>query len=337
MNKSLENIKDTFLSSMLPIRKIFKGCMIRNLSIVPNSIQIYGNSHYFSITDESSYRARAIIHSSVYERSIEKGYVLDYENSIDIKVSDVRVDKWLQLQIAISFFVNSGLSETEALRKKITKYIDELNYSTRKKKDLPLIIKSIAILTTTGSSIESDIMNQTGLKKELIESHRFNTTAIDLSEKIQTLDQQNKYDVIVLYRGGREDGGMFVFSDPLVLDVIHSSYTPVATALGHEADQPPVQLVADKSFDTPTKFATFVREKNDVIYNDIIQTMESITTAKKLLIEKIHEGKRNAATKIKIILFFLIVIGCISGVVFIYPNQTLSLIENFKRVFLHKY
>jgi exonuclease VII large subunit len=78
-----------------------------------------------------------------------------------------------------------------------------------------------------------------------------------------TVSQRREHDIIALYRGGREDESMFVFSDPVVLNAVVQPSVPVVTAIGHEKDIPPVQQVADEGFASPTKFAEFVRQRND--------------------------------------------------------------------------
>ena len=145
-------------------------------------------------------------------------------------------------------------------------YCETKGYFNRIKKPLPVIVRNIAIVTTKNSTIESDITKQIGINPSFIDAYRFNGKADDLSALLKTIISKNRYDIICLYRGGREDEFMFVFSDPVVIDQVVKSQVPVVSALGHERDVPPIQLVVDAGFASPSKFATSIRHRNEAAF-----------------------------------------------------------------------
>ena len=66
------------------------------------------------------------------------------------------------------------------------------------------------------------------------------------------LDADPNVDVIVLARGGGSLEDLLAFSDESLVRAVHAATTPVVSAIGHEADTPIVDLVADLRASTPT-------------------------------------------------------------------------------------
>jgi len=62
-------------------------------------------------------------------------------------------------------------------------------------------------------------------------------------------------DVIVVARGGGSVEDLLAFSDEALIRAVHQMRTPVVSAIGHEQDQPLLDLVADVRASTPTDAA----------------------------------------------------------------------------------
>jgi exodeoxyribonuclease VII large subunit len=69
------------------------------------------------------------------------------------------------------------------------------------------------------------------------------------------LDVNPKVDVIVIARGGGSLEDLLPFSDEGLIRVVFGCRTPVVSAIGHEADSPILDLVADLRASTPTDAA----------------------------------------------------------------------------------
>ncbi len=255
----------------------FRGWVIENLSIDPNSnLKPWKNgTRWVTVSDTNKNKTKVCIPDSVWRRAVGRGYNISKDVSIDLALESISIDKWMQLEIEAMAVRVSGQSKLEALREKICNYCEQKGYFNRIKKSLPIFIRKIAIVTTENSTIGSDITNTIGMHIKHIADHRFDGTAPDLKRTIENLSKQD-FDLIALYRGGREDEFMFVFSDPIVLDAIVSSPVPVITAIGHERDSPPVQMVADMGFASPSKFADFVRQRNLDTIKTVLLTMDKI-------------------------------------------------------------
>jgi exodeoxyribonuclease VII large subunit len=69
---------------------------------------------------------------------------------------------------------------------------------------------------------------------------------------LAALDADPAVDVIVIARGGGSLEDLLPFSDEGLVRAVAGARTPVVTAIGHEADQPLVDFVADLRASTPT-------------------------------------------------------------------------------------
>jgi exodeoxyribonuclease VII large subunit len=82
--------------------------------------------------------------------------------------------------------------------------------------------------------------------------------ARQVMEAIAVLDRDADVDVIVIARGGGALEDLLPFSDEGLLRAVGSCRTPVVSAIGHESDQPLLDLVADVRASTPTDAAKCV-------------------------------------------------------------------------------
>jgi exodeoxyribonuclease VII large subunit len=77
-------------------------------------------------------------------------------------------------------------------------------------------------------------------------------------EALGVLDRDPQVDVIVIARGGGGLEDLLPFSDEGLLRAVARCRTPVVSAIGHESDQPLLDLVADVRASTPTDAAKCV-------------------------------------------------------------------------------
>src|SRR5690554_6236949 len=72
---------------------------------------------------------------------------------------------------------------------------------------------------------------------------------------IRRLDADPEVDVIIVARGGGDFQNLLVFSDEQLVRTAAACTTPLVSAIGHEADSPLLDLVADLRASTPTDAA----------------------------------------------------------------------------------
>jgi exodeoxyribonuclease VII large subunit len=69
---------------------------------------------------------------------------------------------------------------------------------------------------------------------------------------LELLDADPEVEVIVITRGGGSLEDLLPFSNETLLRAVAATRTPVVSAIGHETDQPLLDLVADLAVSTPT-------------------------------------------------------------------------------------
>ena len=82
--------------------------------------------------------------------------------------------------------------------------------------------------------------------------------AAEVIEALDRLDRNPDVDVIVVARGGGSVEDLLPFSDEALIRAVAAVRTPVVSAIGHEPDQPLLDLVADVRASTPTDAAKLV-------------------------------------------------------------------------------
>ena len=82
--------------------------------------------------------------------------------------------------------------------------------------------------------------------------------AAEVIAAIDRLDRDERVDVIVVARGGGSVEDLLPFSDEGLVRAVAKCRTPVVSAIGHEPDQPLLDLVADVRASTPTDAAKLV-------------------------------------------------------------------------------
>ena len=79
--------------------------------------------------------------------------------------------------------------------------------------------------------------------------------AAEVTAAIRELDADPEVDVIIVARGGGDFQNLLVFSDETLVRAAAACDTPLVSAIGHEADRPLLDEVADLRASTPTDAA----------------------------------------------------------------------------------
>jgi exodeoxyribonuclease VII large subunit len=79
--------------------------------------------------------------------------------------------------------------------------------------------------------------------------------AAEVAAAIRELDADPEVDVIIVARGGGDFQNLLAFSDETLVRTAAACETPLVSAIGHEADRPLLDEVADLRASTPTDAA----------------------------------------------------------------------------------
>ena len=129
------------------------------------------------------------------------------------------------------------------------------------KRPLPFLPGTVGLVTAPGSDAERDVIENARRRWPSVEVKvaaarmQGRDSALEVVEAVRRLDKDPAVDVIVIARGGGSVEDLLPFSDEAVIRAVHAARTPVVSAIGHEADSPLLDLVADVRASTPTDAA----------------------------------------------------------------------------------
>jgi len=152
--------------------------------------------------------------------------------------------------------------------------LEKLGYfSLDRKRGLPLPVREIGLITSdTGAAITDFKKNlgNWGITVWQVNTHVEGDLAeAEIIKALHSLNLKQNLDAIVLIRGGGGAENLKVFNSEKMAEAIFNSRTPIVTGIGHERDLSIADMVADKSFSTPTAVATYFRNQ----YEEIINTL----------------------------------------------------------------
>ena len=129
------------------------------------------------------------------------------------------------------------------------------------KRRLPFLPRRIGLVVGHDSAAERDVVEnarrrwpvvQFRIEHAAVQGH---DAARQVIEALGRLDRDQQVDVIIVTRGGGALEDLLPFSDEGLVRAVADCRTPVVSAVGHEVDQPLLDLVADLRASTPTDAA----------------------------------------------------------------------------------
>lgn len=147
------------------------------------------------------------------------------------------------------------LAQLEQLKRKLQA---EGLFEPHRKRRLPVLPRAIGLITGKDSDAERDVVTTVHRRwpAAVIRTRHSLVQGPAAAESVMTalaaLDADPAVDVVVIARGGGSLEDLLPFSDEGLVRAVAAARTPVVTAIGHEADQPLVDFVADLRASTPT-------------------------------------------------------------------------------------
>ena len=132
------------------------------------------------------------------------------------------------------------------------------------KQALPFLPGCVGLVTGKGSAAERDVLEVARRRWPGVRFRVEHTlvqgrdAALQVIEAVRRLDVDAAVDVIVVARGGGSMEDLLPFSDEGLVRVVAAIRTPLVSAIGHEQDNPILDLVADVRAATPTDAAKLV-------------------------------------------------------------------------------
>jgi len=134
-------------------------------------------------------------------------------------------------------------------------------FDRSRKRALPFLPARVGVITGAGSAAERDVLEhvrrrwpavQIAVRHTLVQGPQ---ACEQVVAALQQLDRDPLVEVIVIARGGGSLEDLLPFSDEGLIRAVFACRTPVVSAIGHESDNPILDLVADVRASTPTDAA----------------------------------------------------------------------------------
>ncbi|MFT4042260.1 MAG: exodeoxyribonuclease VII large subunit [Gordonia sp. (in: high G+C Gram-positive bacteria)] len=167
--------------------------------------------------------------------------------TISLRVSDIRPIGIGQLLLRI-----------ERLRQLLAA---EGLFDARLKRPLPFLPRAVGLISGRASAAQKDVIAVASarwpqVRVEVRDAPVQGPTAVPrILTHLAELDAHPDVEVIIIARGGGSVEDLLPFSDEALIRAVAAATTPVVSAIGHEPDNPLLDLVADVRAATPTDAA----------------------------------------------------------------------------------
>jgi exodeoxyribonuclease VII large subunit len=169
-------------------------------------------------------------------------------------------------------------------------------FDARHKRPLPFLPGLVGLITGRNSAAERDVVENArrrwpAVRFEIREVAVQGATAVtEVVAALRDLDSHPAVDVIVIARGGGALEELLPFSNEAMVRAVAQARTAVISAIGHEVDQPLLDLVADWRASTPT-------DAGRRLVPDAAQEVADVATARvrsRAALTRRIEGERRA-------------------------------------------
>jgi|GEM_PF-627405 len=161
---------------------------------------------------------------------------------------------------------------------------DDGLFDDERKDALPRFPETVGVVTAAGSDAEQDIVESIHARYPDVDILVHDSTVQgsgapgELTAAIEAVDE-SAADVLVVARGGGSETSLRTFDDEAVVRAIAGTETPTVTAIGHEADQPLCDAVADERVKTPTAAGEAVVPEKAAYLDHVDESVERVRAA----------------------------------------------------------
>ena len=239
-----------------------------------------------------------------------------------VTAEKLKSDMKVMLKVAVSYHVSFGLSlniidiepaftlgDRQARKLEILETLTTKNIINKNKSlVMPEDFTSVAVITSITAAgkgdffEEADKLQDLGLCKFDIYEAKMQgqDCAVSVSKAFDKITvKSDKYDAIVLIRGGGSQADLDWFNNLLPAESICNSKIPVMVGIGHERDSTVLDDICTKKFDTPSKVIGFIT--NVIIdnatnakynYQAIVNTTKNLAKQNNQNLENVYKDFR---------------------------------------------
>jgi len=233
---------------------------------------------YITLKDKTS-----ILSAVVWEQK-KRSFTFEPEVGMEVILTG-RVTTWSKFKTTYQIDVDKieiagegallKIIEERKKRLKDKGYFDDAN-----KQKIPYLPSRIGVITSPTGSVIHDIINRISdrfktpidLWPVAVQGTETSKNIIDAINGFNTIENNNKPDVIIIARGGGSTEDLMAFNDEQLAQVVSLSNIPIISAIGHETDTTIIDFVSDLRASTPTAAAELVVP----VKSELINTVTSL-------------------------------------------------------------
>ena len=239
------------------IKSLLESSFVRvNVSGELSRITFHNSGHiYFSIKDKNSTLKCVMFRSNAAKLRFQlqegQSVFLDATLSVYVPRGDY--------QLNVYMIEPSGVGALALAYEQLKTMLQQRGYFENSiKKRLPQYPNDIALITSATSAALQDMLRVASERYPLARLHvkdvlvQGERAAFQIAEMIGICDRENRYDVIVVARGGGSMEDLWCFNEQIVAEAIYHASTPIVSAVGHEIDWLISDYCADLRAPTPS-------------------------------------------------------------------------------------
>ena len=186
--------------------------------------------------------------------------------------------------------------EYQKLKAKLEK---EGLFEAAHKKKIPMLPKTIGVLTSSTGAVIRDIINVSTRRNPNVHIRLLPVpvqgtgAAEKIADAIEKMNAEKLADVIIIGRGGGSLEDLWPFNEEIVARAIYNSKLPIISAVGHETDFTIADFVSDLRAPTPSAAAELaVPNVGDLVYTiSIYQNRYKVALKRRVQLMKMRYEK----------------------------------------------
>ena len=296
-----------YIVSVSELNKYIKEIISRDLILsnvfvrgeISNYKYHYSGHMYFTLKDENSVLKSVMFKTNAASlkftpenglKVIVKGYISVFERDgqYQLYAEEMQPDGVGSLNLAF-----------EQLKKKLE---SEGLFDKSHKKTIPMLPRSVGVITSSTGAVINDIINVTSRRYPNMDLKIFpvavqgELAARQVVKALNTFNASKNVEVIIIARGGGSIEDLWAFNEEIVARCIYNSDIPVISAIGHETDFTIADFVADLRAPTPSAAAELVvpdkaalKEKLSCLTTKLRNSLVNSTKLKRIRLNSIME------------------------------------------------
>ncbi len=219
---------------------------------------------YITVKDSNS-----ILSAVVWEQK-KRSLIFEPEIGMEVVLTG-RVTTWSKFKTTYQIDVDKiEIAGEGALLKIIEERKNRLKekgyFNEEIKKKIPYLPSKIGVITSPAGSVIHDIINRIAERFKTpvdvwpvaVQGTEAPRSIIDAINGFNSINDNNKPDVIIIARGGGSTEDLMAFNDERLAETVRLSKIPIISAIGHETDTTIIDYVSDLRASTPTAAAELV-------------------------------------------------------------------------------